>query len=257
MKGFFLSIGVALTLTACVSPRMFHDSQLRVEALEQQTTNLEQRILELEKRQGIVAARSDSLARTLPNLSKRADQLESDQRTMRTQISQTMKRAEAAKPEPDATVVPEPVTTPVVQAAPAPVPAPQSAPRQGTSSDQEAQYQAARQLYTAGDVLGAIKAFSRFIERYPDHELASNCQYWLGECYYDQKNYSSALAEFRKVVDYYPSSPKAPDAAYKVGLCYHKTGLDTQARTELELIHKHYPKYERQAQVDALLKELK
>src|SRR5207247_1269467 len=51
----------------------------------------------------------------------------------------------------------------------------------------------------------ALAGLHGFLAKYPTHEYASNAQYWIGECYYDQKDYASALREFRTVVEKFGS----------------------------------------------------
>jgi tol-pal system protein YbgF len=80
-------------------------------------------------------------------------------------------------------------------------------------------YRQAYQIFAQGQFQGAIADFTAFIRAWPDHELADNCQYWIGESYYSTKNYQHALIEFKKVVDNYPRENKAPDALLKVGFC--------------------------------------
>lgn len=80
-------------------------------------------------------------------------------------------------------------------------------------------YRQAYQIFEQGQFQGAIADFTAFIRAWPDHELADNCQYWIGESYYSLKNYQQALIEFSKVVESYPQENKAPDALLKVGFC--------------------------------------
>jgi tol-pal system protein YbgF len=87
----------------------------------------------------------------------------------------------------------------------------------------------------------AISGLRKFIATYPSHDYADNAQYWLGECYYDQKDYSSALREFRRVVEKYPSGNKAPDALLKVGFTYRQLNEAGKARDVLEQLVKSYP----------------
>ena len=81
-----------------------------------------------------------------------------------------------------------------------------------------------------------------FLKKYPDSSLADNAQYWLGEAYYDQRNYEQALTEFRRVVKRYPSGNKAPDALLKIGYCYAKLGDVAAARDVLAQVVEVYPK---------------
>ena len=68
------------------------------------------------------------------------------------------------------------------------------------------------------------------VTRHPHHELADNAQYWLGEVYYDQKDYARALTEFRATVTAYPRGNKVADALLKVGFAYQALGEGAKAR---------------------------
>ena len=63
----------------------------------------------------------------------------------------------------------------------------------------------------------AERGFREFVRRYPHHDYADNAQYWLGECFYDQRAYDKAAPEFRAVVQRWPTGNKAPDAMLKLG----------------------------------------
>ncbi|MFP4474746.1 MAG: tol-pal system protein YbgF [Desulfatibacillaceae bacterium] len=62
--------------------------------------------------------------------------------------------------------------------------------------------------------------FTEFLRRYPDHALADNAAYWIGEIYYDTGRYSNAIFAFQDVVSSYPDKAKAPDALLKIGFSY-------------------------------------
>lgn len=94
----------------------------------------------------------------------------------------------------------------------------------------------------AGNHAHAITGFRSFLEKYPDHDYADNAQYWLGEAYYDQRQFKNAMREFRAVVDKYPRGNKVPDALLKVGYCYIGLGKTDKARGVLEQVVAIYPK---------------
>ena len=62
------------------------------------------------------------------------------------------------------------------------------------TAGREGEYQAAFGLLKDGKYPEATAALTRFIGRHPDHELASNALYWLGEAHYVQRNFQAALA---------------------------------------------------------------
>ncbi|HVV83326.1 MAG TPA: tol-pal system protein YbgF, partial [Kofleriaceae bacterium] len=87
----------------------------------------------------------------------------------------------------------------------------------------------------------AITALREVVASYPQHELADNAQYWLGEAYYDQKDYGRALAEFRATVTVFPRGNKVPDALLKVGFAYLALGDSAKAKAALGQVVTLYP----------------
>jgi tol-pal system protein YbgF len=105
-------------------------------------------------------------------------------------------------------------------------------------------YRTAVDLLRAGNHDDAIAQLRDFVKRYPDHDYADNAQYWLGEAFYDRKDYAKALAEFRAAVDKFPRGNKVPDALLKVGYCYLALGQTDKGRFALEQVTTIYPKTE-------------
>ena len=107
-----------------------------------------------------------------------------------------------------------------------------------------ADYRAAVELVRAAKYADAIAALRTFVQRYPRHDYADNAQYWIGEAFYAQKDFSHALAEFRATIETYPRGNKVPDALLKVGYCYAALGQLEKARAVLEQVVNLYPKSE-------------
>jgi len=101
-------------------------------------------------------------------------------------------------------------------------------------------YKAALSDYTKGDYELAITGFRMYLKGYAQTSLAPNAQYWLGECYFSQKNYAQAVEEFDLVIREHPDNPKVPSAMFKQGEAYLQLG-DTKQATGVfcELIGKH------------------
>jgi tol-pal system protein YbgF len=162
------------------------------------------------------------------------------------------RRAElAGAPPPTGKAAPAVAQTP--RATPLPV-APKTA---NESVDAMKLYTASVDLLKHGQHAEAIAGFEKFIKSYPTHDYADNAQYWLGECYYDQKDFKTALHEFRRVVQRYPSGNKAPDALLKVGYCYWQLQESGKARDVLEQVVKSYPGTEIAKKAQDKLSELK
>ena len=102
----------------------------------------------------------------------------------------------------------------------------------------------------------AAEGFREFLRRYPAHDLADNAQYWLGECYYDTKDFPSAVREFRRVVERFPHGNKVPDALLKVGYSYLALGSIDAGRQTLEQLVRSYPRHEAAVLATARLAEL-
>ncbi|MDF1734627.1 MAG: tol-pal system protein YbgF [Minwuia sp.] len=62
------------------------------------------------------------------------------------------------------------------------------------------------------------EAFRAFLELHPEHELAGNAQYWLGESHYVRQDYEAAASAFLTGYQKYRTSTKAPDNLLKLGI---------------------------------------
>ena len=89
----------------------------------------------------------------------------------------------------------------------------------------------------------AILLFRNFLRRFPRNRLAANAQYWLGESYYDLKEFPASLEEFQKVIKRYPKSRKVPDAYYKRGLTYLRIRDHRRAALEFEKLIENFSRH--------------
>ncbi len=81
----------------------------------------------------------------------------------------------------------------------------------------------------------AVRKFQALLQSNDKNELADNCQYWIGECYYAMGRYYEAIAEFQKVYAFAKSN-KTPDAQLMIGLAFLKNGEKDMARAELNIV---------------------
>jgi tol-pal system protein YbgF len=109
--------------------------------------------------------------------------------------------------------------------APAPGKASATLPN-GSTTDQ---YNYAFGLLRSQDYPAAEAAFSQFVLKHPQDELAGNAQYWLGETFFVRNDYSSAAAAFAKGYQVYPKSPKAQDNLLKLGISLGNTNRKQEA----------------------------
>lgn len=102
-------------------------------------------------------------------------------------------------------------------------------PLRGFSGPFAEKYNTARMKFESFDYQGCINIMSELLASEPNHVLADNAQYWIGESYYGLKQYQKALIEFQKVFSY-EATDKYDDAQLMIGLCYVRMGQRDQAR---------------------------
>jgi tol-pal system protein YbgF len=107
-----------------------------------------------------------------------------------------------------------------------------------------------------GQLDEALTGFREFLRLHPQHDLADNAQYWLGECYYHEKDYPLAMREFRRVVEKYPQGNKVADALLKVAFCHLALGSAEVGRQTLEQVVRSYPRHEAAALASSRLTEI-
>ncbi|MBE7413786.1 MAG: tol-pal system protein YbgF [Deltaproteobacteria bacterium] len=95
---------------------------------------------------------------------------------------------------------------------------------------------------TAKDYPSAIQSFQKFLSAHPDHKLAGNAQYWLGEIYYAKGDMEMAIREFDKALKKYPGSEKTPASLLKQAFAFEKLGAKKEARVLLQEVVQKYPK---------------
>jgi tol-pal system protein YbgF len=118
----------------------------------------------------------------------------------------------------------QPAQPPMGQAVqPRPAQTPPSPPAQTASSDKAA-YASALALYEKSQLAAAEKAFSGFLQQYPQSPLVPNAMYWLGECYYSTDRMDNAIMIFKDVAGKFPKHDKAAASLLKAGYAYAKLG---------------------------------
>ena len=108
-------------------------------------------------------------------------------------------------------------------------------------SDEEytARYIESLSFYQNGEWNKSLDGFTYLIAVNSSHDLADNCQYWVGEVYYGLKDYKRSISEFEKVFSF-PGTNKADDAQYKLGLCYLNINNNTRALEEFTKVIDYY-----------------
>lgn len=118
--------------------------------------------------------------------------------------------------------------------------APAAGPAAAGNGDQL--YHEAFKLLQDGDYAGAEKAFKTFVQQNPQHVLAGNAQYWLGETYYARRDYQDAATAFAEGYKAYKTSPKGPDNLLKLGITLAVLGRKSDACAIFTRFNQDYPR---------------
>jgi len=125
--------------------------------------------------------------------------------------------------------------------APTPPPAHAAAPPAGGAQGEQL-YHDAFKLLQDGDYPGAERAFKNFVQRNPQHALAGNAQYWLGETYYARRDYQNAMVSFAEGYKVYKTSPKGPDNLLKLGITLAVLNKKQEACAVFARFNQDYPR---------------
>ena len=158
-----------------------------------------------------------------------------------------------------------PTATPAPTAPPTATPAPTTPPpvtagtRPATNALQPQDiYQASYIDFSKGSYALAMAGFREFLRRFPEHPLAGNAQYWIGESHFSlarghanagqadraTQELEQAVQEFRKVLASYPRGEKAPTALYKEALALIELKQPALAQQRLEYLVANFPQAE-------------
>ncbi len=132
-----------------------------------------------------------------------------------------------------------PGTAPAVRPPP---PSTAAAPPAAAAGAADQVYNDAFKKLQDGDYAGAEKGFRAFVQRNPQHALAGNAQYWLGETYYARRDYQNAMTAFAEGYKNYKSSPKGPDNLLKLGVTLATLGRKTDACAIFARFAQDYPR---------------
>jgi tol-pal system protein YbgF len=216
---------------------------------------------EAERQLAAITKRLESLTSTLASVTGRVDELNTRIETLNRQL-----RANATPPRPAT-----PPAAPSAPPSPGTTPSP-GAPRPTTGSLQPPDiYQAAYLDFSKGSYALAIAGFREFLRRFPDHELAGNSQYWIGEAHLSlARGYMNsgqndkagpaleqAVIEFRKVASNYPRGEKVSAALFKEALALIDLKQPALAQARLQYLIDNFPQAEETPQARERLAALK
>jgi tol-pal system protein YbgF len=262
-----LGVVLSLMLPGCVVEKR------DFEALRDQVRLQQKQINDLKARQEEQGLRVDTLNNGFKILGAKAEENARRIDDLGEKDTQPAPQAAASVPAaPPAPAAPHLAEPPVSASAPAPAegpilitnlprPAVPEPPPDGeiitAGPKAEKLYAGALALYSSRDYQQATAKFEEFVAGYPDHKLAGNAQYWIGECYYSQKRFAEAAEEFSKVEKVYPASHKVPAALLKKGLSLAELKRMPEAQAALQRIVERHGQSEEAAKAKERLERWK
>jgi tol-pal system protein YbgF len=121
----------------------------------------------------------------------------------------------------------------------------------------DALYMKGLDTFKAGDMPAARAVFTRFLEQYPQHDLAANAHYWIGETHYSEKSYEPAILAFQEVIKNFPTKEKVPAAMLKQAMAFNAINDTKSARYVLKKLGETFPRSDEAKKAKELLKEIK
>lgn len=237
---------------------------------EQRISSLEERLLRLER--AVDEARAAPAPSAVPDYGPRLAQLGQQVEALDEQVRQLLGRVDALerRPQPKgdtsrvealerrlqeiasrlAAVEARPAAPapPAGKQAETPSSRPEAAPPppapKATAQDL---YDRAYALYKKGKHAEAREAFQRFISLYPKTDLTDNAYFWIGESYYDQRQFEKAILAYDKVVQEFPRGDKVPSALLKQAFAFDAIGDPVDARILLKKLLREHPSSEQAA----------
>ncbi len=104
-------------------------------------------------------------------------------------------------------------------------------------------YEEALNKFYAKRYQESIQDFTQLLAQYPNHSLASNCQYWIGEAHFGSGDNAKAVEAFNLVLTY-QRSLKQDDALLMLAKSYIKLGQPANARQSLDRLLREFPNSE-------------
>lgn len=95
--------------------------------------------------------------------------------------------------------------------------------------------------YLNGNDELAVVGFKGFIRDFRESPLRPNAYYYLGESYYNLKDYGQVIQIFQQLLAEYPQSERIPGALYRLGLLFLENGDPQRSRETLKRLMDDFP----------------
>jgi TolA-binding protein len=202
-----------------------------------------------------IRERDKTVAAPVANLGAKVDQMANEFQSVRVTIDDLGSRLGKLQQN----LVDLTNTLKVIQAPPAAPPAGGSTAGPGSAS-MGAPPVNADTLYSSGmrDKNGgsddlALQEFNDYLRYFGNTEMAPNAQYYIGEIYYNRKDYANAVKAFDTVLERYSENNKTLDAMYMKGRALVLMGERSKGADEFRAVYNKSPRSELGAKSKAQL----
>jgi tol-pal system protein YbgF len=207
----------------------------RMSKIEEQLKN--QPVLDLASQMELLRQEIKSLRGQLEVLSNSVEGSAKRQRDMYVDLDTRLRRFEQQPP---------PAPAPAAPAAPAAGaaaggPVATAPTTTGATPEENQAYDAAQNQRRIGNYPAAITAFQQFIAQHPKSTLAPRAQYWIGDSYYNLRDFKSAIASQQKLLAMFPESSSVPDAMLNLASSQIELGDGSTARKTMDGLVARYP----------------
>ncbi len=117
-------------------------------------------------------------------------------------------------------------------------------------------YNMAHSDYLKGNYSLAIDGFKIYLEQFPDSPYADNALYWIGECYFSQREFNLSIEHFKQLILDYPQGDKVPAAYLKRGISLMELENKEEALSVFKLLISKFPLEEETRIAQEKIKEI-
>jgi len=249
---FALPLAVLLT-TGCYGAKMLRQpiatdkTEKNVQTLVEQQAKLHEEIVEL---RSSVAQQEELLRALRADTYARLDELTESVEVVGSRVEDSIER-------PDVYYSVTPQTPDLGRSPQAPAWGDSTSPPEALTPAQiKAIYDNAYLDLNRGNYALALIGFQDYLKRSPDSDLSDNAQYWIGECYYAQRDFRRAIEELAVVGRNFPQGDKVPAALLKIGYSHLQLEDREQAQEVLRDLINRFPTSDEAAQARAKIRSL-
>jgi tol-pal system protein YbgF len=214
----------------------------RIEALRQQNAQLSERLGHIDDTLKGLAASNPALelSQQLERLRQEVTQLRGQLEVSANEVQMASKRQRDMYVDLDTRM--RRLEVPAAAAAAVAPAAAGAAVAASEATDVEARaYEAAQGQRKIGNYQGAIAGFRNFLSQYPKSTLSHRAQYWIGDSYYNLRDFKNAIASQQRLISAFPDSASVPDALLNIASSQIELGEAAAARRTMDGLIARYP----------------